>query len=197
LLYQVIIIFGDWYNLPDNTKDGNRILNLSIASLSFFLMHMKIAGTLFATAVLALLFVPQAFAANNQEQVIFSGAASGTFGGEEGIAAFWIWCKNTEGPNSHSYETDCQGAMRFPALGITKGVTEEEGITEPSEGAYVIHVQSRNDDGASVDCTLSNVPPITSGPTNTVNVHCDSLPTAGDGSADAAVVVATGPEDEE
>jgi len=160
-------------------------------------MNTQIGGLVFAAIVTALMVwlgPTTAFAANNQEQVIFSGAAAGTFGGKQGIAAFWIWCKNTEGPNSHSYQTDCQGAMHFPALGITKGVTQEEGITEPSEGAYVIHVQSRNDNGQSVDCTLSNVPPITSGPTNTVQVHCVSAPTNGDGLTNTAVVVATGPD---
>lgn len=160
-------------------------------------MRLEIVGAIVAIVSLGSWLASPAFAAHNQEQVVFSGAASGTFGGEEGIAAFWIWCKNSEGPNSHSYETDCQGAMRFPALGIVKGVAQEEGITEPSEGAYVIHVQSRGDNGQSVDCTLSNVPPITSGPTNTVNVHCDSAPTNGDGSTDAAVVIASGPEEEE
>ncbi len=186
-------------------------------------MKKQILGAIFAVAVAALmvwLSPTLAFAANSPEQVIFSGAATepligriskeepnhsqeqivfsgavaGTFGGEEGKAAFWIWCKNSEGPNSHSYEMDCQGAMQFPALGITKGVTQEEGITEPSEGAYVIHVQSRNDGGQSVDCTLSNVPPITGGPTNTVNVHCISAPTSGDGATNTAVIVATGPD---
>ena len=158
-------------------------------------MNTQIGGLVFAAIVTALMVwlgPTTAFAANNQEQVIFSGAAAGTFGGKQGIAAFWIWCKNTEGPNSHSYQTDCQGAMHFPALGITKGVTQEEGITEPSEGAYAIHVQSRNDNGQSVDCTLSNVPPITSGPTNTVQVHCVSAPTNGDGLTNTAVVIATG-----
>jgi hypothetical protein len=149
-----------------------------VQHLSFtFNMQKQIAGVIFATATAALMIglSPMVvFAANSQEQVVFSGAAPGTFGGKQGIAAFWIWCKNTEGPNSHTYGTDCNGAMQFPALGISKGVTQEEGITEPSEGAYVIHVQSRSDNGQSVDCTLSNVPPITSGPTNTVNVHCAS-----------------------
>jgi hypothetical protein len=165
-------------------------------------MKTRTTGVIFATtAVAATLMVwlsPMvAFAANSssQEQVVFSGAAIGTFGGNAGTTAgFWIWCKNTEGPNSHTYETDCQGAMQFPALGIAKGVTQEEGITEPSEGAYVIHVQSRDDNGQSVDCTLSNVPPVTSGPTNTVNVHCISKPTSGDGSTNTAVVSATGPD---
>lgn len=160
-------------------------------------MQKQIAGIIFATAAAALMvgLSPIAvLAANSQEQVVFSGAAPGTFGGKPGIAAFWIWCKNTEGPNANTYGTDCNGAMQFPALGIAKGVTQEEGITEPSEGAYVIHVQSRSDDGQSVDCTLSNVPPITSGPTNTVNVHCTSSPTRGDGSTNTAVVVATGPD---
>src|SRR5437867_1802548 len=111
-------------------------------------MKTRTAGVIFATMTAALMVSlgpAVAFAANSQEQVVFSGAATGTFGGQEGLAAFWIWCKNTDGPNSHTYETDCQGAMQFPALGIAMGVTQEEGITEPSEGAYVIHVQSRSD----------------------------------------------------
>jgi len=162
-------------------------------------MRLKHTATICgAAAVFAMLtwLVPAqtSFAANNQEQVIFSGAARGNFGGEDGRAYFWIWCKNTPGPNEHAYDTDCQGSMRFPALGITKGVTQEEGITEPSEGVYVIHVQSRNDNGESVDCILSNTPPITHGPHNTVDVHCDSTPTSGDGTTRTAVVIATGPE---
>jgi hypothetical protein len=137
-----------------------------------------------------------AFAANNQIQVVFKGTAHGTFGtpSQVGDASFSVWCKLTPGPNIHSYSTDCTGSMSFPHLGISKGVQGEEGITQdPATGVFLIHVQSRGDNGESVDCILSNVPPVTKGPTNTVNIHCGSIPTSGVGSTNTAVVTVTGP----
>jgi hypothetical protein len=143
---------------------------------------------------LIILVTPVALAANNQVQVVFKGTAFGTFGtpSQPGVASFSIWCKLTPGQNVNSYSTDCTGSMSFPALGITKGVSGEEGITQPVADAFLIHVQSRGDDGQSVDCTLSNIPPVTKGSTNTVNVHCSSIPTFGDGSTNKAVVTVTG-----
>jgi len=165
------------------------------SSLYLDVMRNKIILAALAAVITATMITPQTFAANNQEQIIFSGAATGSFGTPSvaGLAYFWIWCKNTAGPNGHTYSTDCEGSMSFPALGITKGVNGEDGITEPSEGTYVIHVQSRTDNGKSVDCTLTNVPPITSGPTNTVKVSCVSLLTLGSGITNSAVVISTGP----
>src|SRR6266545_4602526 len=93
-----------------------------------------------AAALLALA-VPVARAANNSEQIVFSGiglppVSSAPFG-------FWIWCQNEQaGPSegrSH-YETDCNGAMYFYALGVVTHVTGE--VSEPSEGVYVMDVSS-------------------------------------------------------
>ncbi len=76
--------------------------------------------------------------------------------------------------------------MYFYALGITKHVAGM--VTEIATDTYQMSVVSTKD--ASVDCTLTNVPPITSGPTNTVNVTC----TAPSGSGTATSVVnVTGP----
>jgi hypothetical protein len=104
-------------------------------------------------------------AANNSEQVVFSGiglppTSSEPFG-------FWIWCQNEQASQNAAYNTDCNGAMYFYARGITAHVTGE--VTEPSEGTYAIAVSTRD---RNVQCTLTNVPPIQRGPHNTVIAQC-------------------------
>ena len=159
------------------------------------MQNTTIALLISALTVLALWVPAGAFAANNQIQVIFSGAATGNFGAHTGNANFNIWCKLTPGPNANSYGVDCAGSMYFRSLGITREVEEtDSGVTEnPSTGAFQMHVQSMVDSGHSVNCFLTNVPPVTRGPTNTVNVNCISTPTFGTGSSNTATVIVTGP----
>src|SRR5437899_11259231 len=128
------------------------------SSLYLDVMRNKIILAALAAVITATMITPQTFAANNQEQIIFSGAATGSFGTPSvaGLAYFWIWCKNTAGPNGHTYSTDCEGSMSFPALGITKGVNGENGIKEPSEGTYVIYVQSRKDNWEKLERNIYN-----------------------------------------
>ena len=142
-------------------------------------------ATVFAiiAASLLALAAPMARAANNAEQVIFSGKTA-QFG-------FWIWCQNEQAPSSlgrSNYETDCNGAMYFYALGVVSHVTGE--VSEPAEGVYVMDVQSRD---GSVDCTLTNVPPIRRGPNNTVLAACTVDGQVLNLRATGAVVNATGP----
>jgi hypothetical protein len=126
-------------------------------------------------------------AANNAEQVVFSGiglppTSSEPFG-------FWIWCQNEQASPHAKYETDCNGAMYFYARGVTAHVIGE--ITEPSEGVYVMTVNSTD---LAVQCTLTNVPPIRSGPNNTVNAQCTVNGESLNGlRSTSAVVHATGP----
>src|SRR2546428_11024524 len=102
-------------------------------------MRNKIILAALAAVITATMITPQTFAANNQEQVIFSGAATGSFGTPSvaGLAYFWIWCKNTTGPNGHTYSTDCERSISFPALGLTQRVNGGNGRSEPSQGKYV------------------------------------------------------------
>ena len=155
----------------------------------------RVALLIATVAPLLTLCTTTAFAANNQIHVVFSGNAVGNFGAHPGTANFNIWCKLTPGPNANSYGVDCAGSMSFPSLGITREVEEtDSGVTEnPSTGAFQMHVQSMVDSGQSVNCFLTNVPPLTNGPTNTVNVNCISTPTFRTGSANTATVVVTGP----
>jgi hypothetical protein len=55
---------------------------------------------------------------------------------------------------------------------------------------YAIRLMSSSDNGASVDCTLTNSPPPTSGPTNSISVSCTEPTT---GTAAGSVVVVTRP----
>lgn len=145
-------------------------------------------ASLAAASILTAGAAGPAAAANNAEQVVFSGiglppASSEPFG-------FWIWCQNAQAPSSRGrYETDCNGAVYFYARGIVAHVTGE--ITEPDEGLYEMEIES--DDGR-VSCTLDNVPPINRGPNNTVTAAClvdGQLVT--DLMSTDAVVVSTGP----
>jgi hypothetical protein len=137
----------------------------------------------FAACLVLLVAAPGGVAQpRNSEQVVFSGTGFGSFGGGSPFG-FWIWC---EADSENPYAGECNGAMYFYALGITKHV--DGTIAEPAEGDYVMTVTSR---GGSVACTLANVGPASKGPTNTVNVVCSSP--AGAGASTNAVVNVTGP----
>jgi hypothetical protein len=123
----------------------------------------------------------RAHAANNSEQVVFSGLAQSA----QTPVGFWIWC---EADSSNSYQGECNGSMHFYALGITKHVEDVLPLAEPSEGQYLMTVGSSD---GSVSCTLENDPPASSGPTNTVHISC-SAPSLSAVSTNAVVNV-TGP----
>jgi hypothetical protein len=129
-----------------------------------------------ALAVALLLVVAPAASAQGREQIVFSGEAEGTLG----EVGFWVWCALDE---AGAYD-DCNGAMRFDDMGLTKHVEGE--VSEPDEGEYVMDVSSSD---ASVDCTLTNTPPVTQGRTNMVQVDCSSP--SGSASTSRAVVIAT------
>src|SRR6266540_1395681 len=116
--------------------------------------------------------------AERSEQVVFSGTGNGDFGD----FGFWVWCQvDSQNP----YETDCNGAMYFDELHLTKHVTGDS--SEPEDDTYQLDVASRD---GSVDCTLTNVPPILQGPHNTVGVSCSSP--LGSGTSTNAVVTNNG-----
>jgi hypothetical protein len=133
-------------------------------------------GLLTALALAVLAIGPAALAPGH-EQVIFSGEAEGSVG----EVGFWIWCAVDESGN---YD-DCSGAIAFDDLHLTKHVEGE--VEELGDDVYQMDVAST---GGSVACTLTNVPPITHGHTNTVDISCTS-PSATATSTDA-VVVSTG-----
>src|SRR3989442_14148992 len=91
------------------------------SSLYLDVMRNKIILAALAAVITATMITPQTFAANNQEQIIFSGAATGSFGTPSlaGLAYFLIWCNNTARSNVHTYSTDCECYMYFTTLGIT------------------------------------------------------------------------------
>jgi hypothetical protein len=124
----------------------------------------------------------------HSEQIIFSGTGFGTFNDTPSPFGFWIWCQDAD--SSTPYAAECNGAMYFYALGITKGVEGE--VTEPSDGIYQMTVSSRK--GSSVSCQLTNAnAELNSGPSNTVDVIC--VTPSGSGQSTNAVVNVTGPSD--
>jgi hypothetical protein len=129
-----------------------------------------------ALAVALLIVAAPAASAQGREQIIFSGEAEGSIG----EVGFWVWCALDE---AGAYD-DCNGAMRFDDIGQTKHVDGE--VSEPDEGEYVMEVSSSD---GSVDCTLTNTPPVTQGQTNTVDVDCTAP--SGSASTSSAVVIAT------
>lgn len=141
--------------------------------------------------VLILAVTSVVHAANNSEQVVFSGTGFGTFtvGDQTKVSpfGFWIWCESDSG---NPYVGQCNGAMYFYAFGIVKGV-EDGSIVETSDGIYQINILSRKDNGATVNCTLANESAATKGPTNTIDVSCTAP--AGSGQSTNAVVNVTGP----
>jgi hypothetical protein len=133
-------------------------------------------GLLTALA-LAVLAIGPAALAQGHEQVIFSGEAEGSVG----EVGFWIWCAVDQSGN---YD-DCSGAIAFDDLHLTRHVEGE--VEELGDDVYQMDVASTD---GSVACTLTNVPPITHGHTNTVDISC-TAPSATATSTDA-VVVSTG-----
>ena len=122
-------------------------------------------------------------ASHASEQVVFSGVANvgSTFGSPVG---FWIWC---EAESNNPYDEECNGAMYFYALGITRHVEGE--IAELSEGVYEMTVESTLDQ--TVSCKLKNPNEAVHGPHNTVEVTCTTP--AGTATSLNAVVNVTGP----
>jgi hypothetical protein len=152
---------------------------------------VKVVRTLLAVSILAI--ASFAVAANNSEQVIFSGTGFGTFTPNGGSPTdtpfgFWIWC---EADSSNSYLGECHGAMYFQALHITQAV-EDSGpgaIQELSEGIYSISVVDKKGQGL-IACTLTNASD-NPGPSNMITVSCRAP--AGAGLAPNSVVSVTGP----
>jgi hypothetical protein len=140
----------------------------------------RIAGMLglLTALTLALVAIGPAAVAQGHEQVIFSGEAEGSLG----EVGFWIWCAVDE---SGRYD-DCSGALAFDDLHLVRHVEGE--VSEPDEEVYQMEVASTRD--GSVACTLTNVPPITHGRTNTVDISCTAP--SGTATATNAVVVSTG-----
>jgi len=128
---------------------------------------------------------------HHAEQIIFSGTGFGTFNDTPSPFGFWIWCEDEDANNP--YAEECNGAIYFYALGITKGVTGD--VEEISEGVYQMTVFSRK--GGSVSCQLTNElndeGELNQGPSNTVDVTC--LTPGGGGQSTNAVVNVTGPEE--
>ena len=148
-------------------------------------MKLRFAVLAAIVAALALVSIPGAPAAQNAEQVVFSGTGFGS----QGPFGFWVWCMAEPSGNSQGvYEDECAGAMYFYALGITRGVSGDVTESETTEGVYHMDVASR--DGA-VACELWNDVPVLHGPHNTVHVSCSSP--AFDGTSTSAVVNVTGP----
>jgi hypothetical protein len=123
---------------------------------------------------------------HHSEQIVFSGTGFGTFNDTQSPFGFWIWCQDAD--SSTPYAGECNGAIYFYALGITKGVEGE--VTEPSDGIYQMTVSSRK--GGAVSCQLTNADSeLQSGPSNTIDVNC--VTPSGAGQSTNAVVNVTGP----
>jgi hypothetical protein len=131
-------------------------------------------------------------AAHHSEQVVFSGvAAIGSTFEKTSPAGFWIWC---EAESNNPYAGECNGSMYFYALGITKHVSDIEGVNsieEFGDEQYRIRVRSTTDN--SIDCTLESLSAPQHGPNNAVHVSCTSP--AGAADSTTAIVNVTGPGD--
>lgn len=155
--------------------------------------NRNLRGAIAAAFACAMFAAPALYtqAANNAEQIVFSGVGVPPVSSEP--FGFWVWCQAEPASEHSRYDTDCQGAMYFYARGITTHVTGE--VSEPEEGVYVMDLEAPR---AGLTCELSNVPPTNSGPSNTVIGECmiNGEAVGGLMSADAVVNV-TGPEEEE
>jgi len=144
---------------------------------------MRALRLLTATAVVALgvfgVTLTSASAAQNSEQVVFSGT------GSSGVGPFgnWIWC---EADSENPYQGACNGSIYFYAQHLTKHVAGE--ITEGADGLYTMSVSSSDQ---KIVCQLSNPNQAVSGPHNTVDLTCNAPATSG--SSTNEVIRVTGP----
>jgi hypothetical protein len=149
---------------------------------------VKVVRALLVVSILAIASV--AAAANNSEQVVFSGTGFGTFNGTDTPFGFWIWCESDSG---NKYLGECHGAMYFYLLQITEAVEDagEGAITENGEGLYTIMVVDKKTQGTVVACTLTNHSD-NHGPNNVFDVTC-TTPSGGALNDATGVVNVTGP----
>lgn len=142
-------------------------------------MSRKLLAVMLALGLpLAVVAGASAASAARSEQVVFSGTGFGDFG----PFGFWVWCQvQTHNP----YETDCNGAIYFYELGLTKHITGD--VSEIADDQYQMDLASRD---GSIACTLTNEPPIVHGPDNTVDASCSSP--SGSGTSTNAVVTNNG-----
>jgi hypothetical protein len=126
----------------------------------------------------------------NSVQVVFSGTGLGNYGNFTNAPfGFWVWCLAQTPPPSNGNYTDCAGAMYFYAAGITKGITGDISGGPSSWTMSNLH----SADGAIAGCVLTNIPPVSAGPTNTVILSACTAPAGGSGTSNNAVVNVTGP----
>jgi hypothetical protein len=146
-----------------------------------------LARLLLVVASLAVLVTPTASTqAASSEQVVFSktGASFTLANNTTTPLGFWIWCEATL-TNPGAYAGQCSGSIYFYAIKLAAEHVDGS-IGELAKGQYRMTVHS-----ADWSCTLTNVPPVTRGPTNSVVVIC-STP-SGNGTATGSVVNVTGP----
>jgi hypothetical protein len=130
------------------------------------------------------------------EHIIFSGVGTFSGGSVPGSPfGFWIWCiSESSGNGIYSKDLACSGAMYIYALGITKGVFgfgSNGGVVENADGTYTMNVHSAD---LVIQARLTNVLPVKSGPSNTVNVTFTAPAGVGSGTSTNAVVLVTGKE---
>lgn len=145
--------------------------------------------------VLAVMLWPvrpdSAQAANNAVQVVFSTQVNQVFNYSASPPpdphfGFWIWCQGAPSPpSSGSYVAACDGSMYFYGLALVRPVA---GIVSKVADEYTMSVVSKDN---VIACKLTNKPPVTSGPTNEVDVSCTDP--SGSAKTTGIVVVVTGP----
>ena len=132
-----------------------------------------------------LLDSPAVQAANNSVKVFLTGTGVGTFPqAPGGLSAFGFWVSCGSDSTNPSVG-QCSGAMYVYALQLARPVAGS--ITELPSGACLISLHSP--DGAIV-ASLTNTPPVTIGPTNTVTVAFSS-PSGGGSTTNAVVNIVT------
>ena len=133
------------------------------------LRNIARAFVLIVGVMVVLLGIPRVEALPSPSQpVVFTGMGTFTYPSVTPANrpfGFWLWC---EGESSNPYEGQCKGSMYFYGMRSAKAVAGM--VVEIAPNTYQITVASLLD--TSIDCTLTNVPPITPGFTNTVTVSC-------------------------
>ncbi len=137
-------------------------------------LKTKLVWVVFPLAIVTLIPLSAA-QSTGATQIVFSNNGSGTGDwaspGSDPHFGFWYWCQAS---SNNPYGPDCSGSIyiygiQFAAVGaVCISTSSLSCVKNNGGGSYTLTVLALN----GWKCALTNTPPVTSGPTNTVTMTC-------------------------
>ncbi len=159
-------------------------------------LKTKLVCALLSLAIVAVIPLVSANS-TGATQIVFSNNTTGTGDwaapGSDPHFGFWYWCQAT---SSNPYGPDCSGSIYIYGIQFATVATvcistaSLKCVTNNGGGSFTLIALGLN----GWKCTLTNTPPVTSGPSNTVTMTCappfefGSTTVPGTGTAPGSVV---------